>query len=278
MNAISVSLLCTGLIFPVVFRWMQRRAGWRTHPATRPEGTVVLAACVAPWIGLAARAGGFGAEAGPSWLVMAGIVVAGGAWVESVLLLWRPFSGGAAPAESKVPLTEAESRYAKVEDPEDEELGGHASTEVLTPESRRLLERIHSLPAVRVEEIMTRREDVVFAESGDPLREVLETMQAKGHTRLVVTEGSLDRILGIVHAKDLTRAALRGAVDRPVRNHLRRWLRVPNGRSVSRVLEDFRRNRLHIGVVSDVRGRTLGLVTLTDVIDYVSRFDGSADR
>ena len=273
MTVLAWTFLITGLLLPVAVRWLERRRGWRTHPARRPEGTLPLALCVAPWMGLAGFVGAGNSSVAPSWLAMAVVVAAGGTWVEAVFLLWRPFevSDGSRVSGRDPDGSGEDGAEPDAEGGSDRE---RSAEDELTPESRRLLERIHRLSTVPVEQVMTPRDQVIFAESTEPLQAALARMQESRHTRLVVTEGNANRILGIVHTKDLVRAVVKGSEDRPVRNHLRRWLRVPAGRSLSRVLEDFRRNRLHIGVVSDVRGRTLGLVTLTDVMDYVSRFDG----
>jgi CBS domain containing-hemolysin-like protein len=134
-----------------------------------------------------------------------------------------------------------------------------------------LLDRIRQCDQVPVERIMTPREAIVFAEIRQPVGEVLELMRRSGRSRIpVASAGSLDQILGVAHAKDLVPLVPAGGRDEVLRRHLRRWLRVPRGQSIAGLLEDFRSARVHIGIVGDSMGRTLGLVTLGDIFRFLA--------
>jgi CBS domain containing-hemolysin-like protein len=103
------------------------------------------------------------------------------------------------------------------------------------------------------------------------LADAVERMRASGRARLPITvDGSLDRILGVVHAKDLVPIVVDGGIASPLRRHVRRCLRVPRDQPVARLLADFRRNRVHFGIVIDPLGRTLGLVTMGDVFAHLA--------
>ena len=53
---------------------------------------------------------------------------------------------------------------------------------------------------------------------------------------------------------------------------------MPRGQPVARLLEDFRRHRVHIGIVTDPMGATLGLVTVTDVFRFIAGTEEPGDR
>jgi CBS domain containing-hemolysin-like protein len=247
--------LFLGLVLPLVIRRVSPQ-GW-ARPG--PRNVVLLSAPAAAWLAVASdlsRSEASVRELGPYTL----IVLLGLVTVEGSLLLRRRRYG-----------TEGDG----LGDPD--EVSGEVVETPLSPEAERLLERALGLEEIPVERLMTPSDRVLTAEGGLTAGEVLEEMLRTNRTRVVVVEGSLDRILGIAHAKDLVPLVLEGRNSEPVRRHLRRLLRVPRRVSARRLLEEFRRNRVTIGAVADVRGRTLGVVALNDVFRFiVTDLDGDA--
>jgi CBS domain-containing protein len=134
------------------------------------------------------------------------------------------------------------------------------------PEAEALLGRILELERIPCEAIMTPRDRIVWVDEAAPAGAALSRLREAGRSRApVVSGGSLDRVVGIAHAKDLLPQVLESGAESPVRRHLRRVLRVPRTASAAQLLEDFRRNRVHLAIVGDALGGTLGLVTLGDV-------------
>ena len=88
-----------------------------------------------------------------------------------------------------------------------------------------------------------------------------------GHSRIPVYEGSVDAILGTIHAKDLLPALARGEREADLRALLRPPLLVPENRRVDELLDEFRRRNNHLAIVQDEYGGTAGLVTLEDLLE-----------
>jgi Mg2+/Co2+ transporter CorB len=232
---------------------------------------LAAALCVVLLAALAGRR-----PAHPDWdrSTMVLIMIAGAVWIEAVFL------SGIRIQHRQVPRRRAAARDAGP--------SGAARTDgvvssggagELSAEGEALLVRVLALDSLPVEAIMTRRERVVAVDGTVPLADAVERMRACGRARLPVTvEGSLDRILGVVHAKDLVPVVVDGGTASPLRRHVRRCLLVPRDQSVARLLADFRRNRVHFGIVTDPLGRTLGLVTMGDVFAHLSgrRANGGA--
>ncbi|MFN8548842.1 MAG: hypothetical protein U0527_12975 [Candidatus Eisenbacteria bacterium] len=82
--------------------------------------------------------------------------------------------------------------------------------EPLTTEARELSERIVETASRQVDEVMVSREAVVALAGNETIATALAAMRRSGHSRLLVIEGSLDRILGVAHAKDLVPLQLEG--------------------------------------------------------------------
>ncbi len=193
------------------------------------------------------------------------LVAVGFLYIEGVLVVAR----GRRRAESETPpraLAVSESNESS-----DEADERHADDEPdLPPEAIELEARIVACERIPVEQVMTPRERIVWVDASTPLRAVLERMKSASRARLLVVDGTLERVVGVAHAKDLLPLVVEGQAGALVRHHLRRALHVPQGRSVAGLLDDFRRGRVHLGVVSDNKGRTLGIVTQRDVFAYLA--------
>jgi CBS domain containing-hemolysin-like protein len=99
--------------------------------------------------------------------------------------------------------------------------------------------------------------------------EVLRAIQACGHSRLPVYEGTIDNIIGLIYAKDLLKHW--GASDAEV--ELRKLIRppyfVPETKNLEELLHDFKKRRVHLAVVIDEYGGTSGLVTIEDLLEQI---------
>jgi CBS domain containing-hemolysin-like protein len=115
--------------------------------------------------------------------------------------------------------------------------------------------------------VMIPRTEIVAVPASATVRDVEKLVVASGHTRLPVYEGSLDDILGFVHAKDLLKIDP-GAHDEPLaRDLIRRMLIVPESRKLQNLLLDMQREQRHFSLVLDEHGGTAGLVTLEDLLE-----------
>ena len=145
-----------------------------------------------------------------------------------------------------------------------------APQEDLDPQERELLRRLVAMREIRVSEIATPREEIVYADCAGGTEEVLEGMGRTRHPRIPVADGSLDRIVGVLHAKDLAPFVLAGKKSPPLKGLMRRPLFVAQDRTVASLLELFRSQRSHMAVVVDSYGRTVGLITRADLFRHLS--------
>jgi putative hemolysin len=141
-----------------------------------------------------------------------------------------------------------------------------------------MVHRTLDLDAVSVREIMVPRHDIVSIASDAGLDDVLHTMNEQRHSRLPVYEGSPEKIIGILHYKDLLpvweerRLAIRGGrSSRAFRIHrlMRPHLVVPETKPASQMLEEFRSRRSHMALVVDEFGTIMGLITVEDVLEQI---------
>jgi CBS domain containing-hemolysin-like protein len=143
-------------------------------------------------------------------------------------------------------------------------LGLSHESGVLTEQHATLLENALDFADRTVRQIMVPRGDIVHLDVSRSFQDNLAIAREGGHTRYPLCEGDLDRVVGIVHIKDLF---LRQGGEADLRVIAREPLIVPESIAVQRLLGTFQKQRMHLGIVIDEYGGTSGLVTLEDVLE-----------
>jgi putative hemolysin len=124
-----------------------------------------------------------------------------------------------------------------------------------------LVPRWLSLPRAQGREVMTPRTDLVAVDEGAALEDIRQVFAQSGYSRIPVYRGTLDEIVGMLHAFDLFK--LRPGDPLPVRP----VAVTPGSRSCGDLLLDMQRERRHLAVVLDEFGGTLGIATLEDLLE-----------
>jgi len=121
-----------------------------------------------------------------------------------------------------------------------------------------------------VHDVMVPRPEVVAISVDLPAEECLAAVIDSPYTRYPAYRGSLDRIVGILHVRDLFSALNdRGIGNVRVEELLRPAQIVPQTKVLGALLAEFRREKQHMAVVVDEYGATQGIVTLEDVIEEI---------
>ena len=144
------------------------------------------------------------------------------------------------------------------------------SQELLEEEEREMISRILDLPDKVAREIMVPRTDVTCLDVSSPKDVVLQTAIESRHSRIPVYEEQIDRIVGLLHVKDLLDdwakdqpLDLRSiATDRPP-------LFTPESKKISDLFQELRANKQHMAIVVDEYGGTAGILTLEDIIEEI---------
>jgi putative hemolysin len=133
---------------------------------------------------------------------------------------------------------------------------------------RQMIEAVIRFGDTTVNQVMTARPEMVGIEATAALPEVKALLEEHGLSRMPVYEGSLDKIIGVVYARDLL-VYLGDAAPQQfdLRKNIRPAFFVPETRNLRDVLEDFRQRKIHMGIVLDEYGGTIGLVTIEDVLE-----------
>src|ERR687888_613330 len=141
---------------------------------------------------------------------------------------------------------------------------------VIEEQEREMINQIIEIGDKPVREVMVPRTDITAVDRGASMGEVLQLVETTRHTRLPVRDGDLDRIIGMVHVKDL---ALLLRDPRAERWDLARLTRpitfTPESKKVDELLHEMQTERVHMKVVLDEYGGTAGLVTIEDLLEEI---------
>jgi putative hemolysin len=139
---------------------------------------------------------------------------------------------------------------------------------VIEEEEREMIHGIFEMGDMSVRELMVPRTDLVAIEVNEPVEKAVDLVTKHGHTRIPVYEGNLDHIVGVLYAKDLLRAVVRGE-KKTLREIARKPFFTPESNKVQDVLRDLRKNRVHMAIVVDEYGGTAGAVTIEDILEEI---------
>ena len=119
-------------------------------------------------------------------------------------------------------------------------------------------------------EIMTPAAEIVSFEVNSPIGEIIEAVIEEGYTRIPIYRESTDRIIGILHAKDLLRlCAGETHCEGDIEAYLNQPYLISEDKPIVDLLREFQKNKIHMSVVMDEFGAVRGLVTLEDILEEI---------
>ncbi len=139
----------------------------------------------------------------------------------------------------------------------------------LEDEEREMIHGIFEMGDRTAKEILVPRVDVAAVEASEPLRQVLETIKSKGHSRIPIYEETIDNIVGIVYAKDLLRHMDGGSLEEPARSLSRPPHFIPESKKINELLHEMQQGKVHMAIVVDEYGGTAGVVTIEDLLEEI---------
>jgi putative hemolysin len=138
----------------------------------------------------------------------------------------------------------------------------------LRPDQGRLIGNVFALSRRRVIDVMVPRLRVCAVPRTIQRDELLDRLCEEGYTRLPVYDGSIDKVIGVLHAKDVFHLVARTKAV-VLEDAIRPLIELPPDLPVMVALARFRRARQHLALVRAVDGPLLGIVTLEDVLEEI---------
>ena len=139
----------------------------------------------------------------------------------------------------------------------------------LEASERRMIDGIIDFDETRVHEIMIPRTDMIAIEADAKLGDAVSLFIDEGHSRIPVYEESPDNIIGILYVKDTLKNLSEGNLESGVRELLRKPIFVPETIRTAELLENMRREHIHIAIIVDEYGGVAGIVTMEDILEQI---------
>ncbi len=141
---------------------------------------------------------------------------------------------------------------------------------ILEESDRELIQSVVEFGDKTVREVMTPRPEIFAVPADTSVEKLTEMLRGRRYSRIPVYEGSIDRIVGVVHLHDLLQVADVEARTKTVRSLLKQdLLFVPESKRVSDLLREMQKDNVRMAIVVDEYGAVGGLVTTEDMVEEI---------
>ena len=141
---------------------------------------------------------------------------------------------------------------------------------VIEEEETEMMHSIVAFGETTAKEVMTPRTSMLAFEGNRTIDDVWEELMENGFSRIPIYEETIDNITGVLYVKDILEALKEKRTDVPIKNFARPGYFVPETKSITEILQDFRSMKVHIALVLDEYGGIVGLVTIEDLIEEIT--------
>jgi len=131
-----------------------------------------------------------------------------------------------------------------------------------------LLQSALEFSDLEVSDILTPRIDVIGLEINDSLDKVLEIINESQFSRYPVYDRTIDHVVGVIYVKHLLRELVEHK-DIEWQSFMMDHIFIPESMKLHDVMEEFRKNQMHMAIVVDEYGGTAGIVTMEDVLEQL---------
>jgi len=165
----------------------------------------------------------------------------------------------------KTHLTDTHDLAEEIHDLMDQ---GQAKGLISGEETNMVFGALH-LRETKAHSVMVPRTEISSAPLDSSLGEVIKLVNQCGHTRIPIHKESIDKIVGILHAKDLLKLWGKERNTKLPFDILRPPFFVPETQSINEVLKSLKEKKTHLAIVTDEYGGTSGIITIEDIIEEI---------
>lgn len=146
----------------------------------------------------------------------------------------------------------------------------------LDPHDKKLIESVMEFKDRIAREIMVPRVDIFSLPHDTTVEEAATLIYKEGYSRIPVYKDTLDNIIGVLMYKDVlakyTEHASKGdktILETPISTLVKNVLYTPETKKISHLLQDFRKQQVHLAIIVDEYGGTEGIVTIEDILEEI---------
>lgn len=137
---------------------------------------------------------------------------------------------------------------------------------VLDINEHELIKNVFDFNERVVKNIMVPRTKISGIEMNMPEEDVLDTILKEGYSRIPVYDETIDKIIGVIHAKDVL-PIIAGKKEMILKDIIRKPYFIPETKKINDLMKEFQQRRIQIAIVLDEFGGTAGMVTLEDIVE-----------
>lgn len=139
---------------------------------------------------------------------------------------------------------------------------------VIDEDTSELLQSALDFPDICAYEIITPRVDMIAIDIDDEEDEIRKTIENSPYSRIPVYEDSIDNIIGVIHLNNFLKTMSEGgALD--IRSNLLPVCYIHKTTILPQALRELREKKLHLAIVTDEYGGTMGLITMEDILEQL---------
>jgi CBS domain containing-hemolysin-like protein len=139
-------------------------------------------------------------------------------------------------------------------------------TGALDSNEHELIQNVFDFNERVVKNIMVPRTKISGVDINTVQNELLEILITEGYSRMPVYDDVIDKIVGIVHAKDILPLLARNE-EIVLRDIIRKPYFIPETKKINDLMAELQQKRIQIAIVLDEFGGTAGMVTLEDIVE-----------
>jgi CBS domain containing-hemolysin-like protein len=143
---------------------------------------------------------------------------------------------------------------------------GAKASGVIGDHGGQLIQSIFDFGDTRIQEIMAPRTEIKALPIESTWQQVAALLEQTGYSRLPIYEENLDKIVGIIHAKDVLKM-LHEKSSAPLQDKMRAPTFLPETLMIDQALASMRASRDHLIIAIDEFGGTAGLLTIEDIVE-----------
>ena len=135
----------------------------------------------------------------------------------------------------------------------------------LKTEETKLIRSVIEFDDLEVGDILVPRVNIVAVDISDSMEQIREVFNREGYSRVPVYKDTIDTVIGTIHEKDFFNAYLKG--KKGIDGIMQNAFYTTEHAKISDLLRQLQKKKVHIAVVLDEYGGTLGMVTLEDILE-----------
>lgn len=146
----------------------------------------------------------------------------------------------------------------------------------LDPHDRKLIEAVMLFKDRIAREVMVPRVDIFSLPDDMTIEEAATLLYQEGYSRTPVYKDTLDNIVGVLMYKDVLAKYMEHAkkgdkavLQTPISSLVKNVLYTPETKKISQLLQDFRKQQVHLAIIVDEYGGTEGIVTIEDILEEI---------